>query len=235
MNRSRKRGLLGAVVFSALFLARAQELPSWPMALSRMPLTSPVAELNRTNAVGLMLSSFQSNEVVKALIFLPGATDEFYMFRRARADLPVSSPTLFEAIAALTNQTRIRVTFRDPFLLLYGDCDPIEPEFLGAGADLSAALQKRSRLGHLHFNDTEWDLIQPLLKKKLHADVRPWRYSSDAYHFYRSALAGWNLTDWEALQAISLASKTRVAVTKRRFLGYSSLAFRFENDLRVPD
>jgi len=206
----------------------------WPAILSRMPLASPVPELNRTNAVRVMLSAFQSNAVIKALIFLPGATDEFYMFRRARADLPAPSPTLFDAVAALTNQTKIRVTFRSAFLLLHADSDPLEPEVRASSAGLAAAIQKQTRLPHLEFNDTEWALTQPLLKRKLHMDVRPWRYSSDSYHFYRIAMSGWNLTDFEVLQAIALASKTRVAIERHSFLGYGELAIRFENDLRMP-
>jgi pimeloyl-ACP methyl ester carboxylesterase len=206
----------------------------WPVILSKMPLASPVTELNRTNAVRVILGAFRSNDVVKALIFLPGATDEFYMFRRARADLRAASPTLFDVVAALTNQTRLQVTFRSPFLLLHGDSDPLEPEVRASSASLTASLQKLTRLPHLEFNDTEWDVIQPMLKKKLHMDVRPWRYSSDSYHFYRSALSGWNLTDFEALEAIALASKTRVRIEKHGFLGYTEPAIRFENDLRLP-
>jgi len=221
MSRISKLVVLIAALFTPACTARAQE--NWPVILSRMPLTSPVTELNRTNAVKVMLSAFQSNHIIKALVFLPGATDEFYMFRRARADLRVSSPTLFDAVAALTNQTKIRVTWRPPFLLLHGDADPIEPDVRANKEVVLKDLRKQTRLPHLEFNDTEWDLIQPLLKKKLRGDVRPWRYSSDSYHFYRSALTAWNLTDFETLQAIALASKTRVTVEKRSFLGYSEL------------
>src|SRR5215207_341865 len=85
---------------------------SWQFALSKMPLHSPVTQLNRTNCVGLLLRAFQSNDVVRALVFMPGATDEFYMFRRARAQLTNSSPSLLDAITALTNQTLIRASFR---------------------------------------------------------------------------------------------------------------------------
>src|ERR1051325_10248028 len=58
---------------------------NWSEALARMPLGSGPTELNRTNCVALLLGAFASNQTVKALIFMPGATDEFYMFRRARA------------------------------------------------------------------------------------------------------------------------------------------------------
>src|SRR5882724_5095583 len=54
---------------------------SWPEALGRMPLQTKVTQLNRTNCADILLNSFQSTSLVKALIFMPGATDEFYMFR----------------------------------------------------------------------------------------------------------------------------------------------------------
>src|SRR3974377_2143686 len=87
---------------------------TWQAALGRMPLGTNVTQLNQTNCVDIMLRAFQSNDVVKALIFMPGATDEFYMFRRAKAELSVSKPTLFDAVSALTNQTLICATFRPP-------------------------------------------------------------------------------------------------------------------------
>src|SRR5437016_4237904 len=48
----------------------------WEAALSQMSL-GHVTQLNRSNCVEVMLGAFQSNDAVKAIIFLPGATDEF--------------------------------------------------------------------------------------------------------------------------------------------------------------
>src|ERR1700761_1780706 len=84
---------------------------TWQAALSRMPLTTPAPQLTRTNCVQVMLDSFQSNNVVKGIVFMPGATDEFYMFHRAKATLTNDTPSLFDAVVALTNQTFIRATF----------------------------------------------------------------------------------------------------------------------------
>src|SRR5437899_2268812 len=81
---------------------------SWPEALARMPVGSQVRELNRTNCVELMLRALQLNDVVKAVVFMPAATDELYLFRRATAQLTNASPTLLDAVVALTNQTFIR-------------------------------------------------------------------------------------------------------------------------------
>src|ERR1700760_589656 len=102
---------LFACFFLCLVACFAHAEDPWQMALSRMPLGTNVTELNRSNCVKIMLPAFQSNAVVKALIFMPGATDEFYMFRRARATLTNENPTLLDAVNALTNQTLIRATF----------------------------------------------------------------------------------------------------------------------------
>ena len=79
----------------------------WQAALDRMPLGTNVTQLNRTNCVGIMLRAFRSNDVVKALVFMPGATDEFYFFRRAKADLTNNPASLLDALSALTNQSQI--------------------------------------------------------------------------------------------------------------------------------
>src|ERR1041385_1855062 len=84
---------------SALPCLHAAE--AWKDALSGMPLAHRIAELNNTNCVAAMLNALQSNNVVKGLVFMPGATDEFYFFRRARATLTNSEPTLLDAVKAL--------------------------------------------------------------------------------------------------------------------------------------
>src|SRR5690349_6730191 len=194
-----KRWLFCVSICFVQFALRAAE--SWESALNRMPLDAAVAELSRTNCVDVMLRAFQSNEVVKALIFMPGATDEFYMFKRARARLTNASPTLLDAVTALTNQTLIRATFRAPFLLLHSDEDPLD---LLISIESQSALEKlRSTqfVGHGVYNDRDWDFMQPILRDCVKADVKPWRGSRASWHFYRHSFAAWNLTGWEALQA----------------------------------
>src|SRR5438045_1401186 len=121
------RWLICILTLAARLVFAADE--TWPSALSQMPLGAHVSELNTTNCVDVMLHAFQSSAIVKALIFMPGATDEFYMFGRAKAALTNASPMLLDAVIALTNQTNIRVTFRPPFLLLHTDEDPLDPLF----------------------------------------------------------------------------------------------------------
>jgi len=206
---------------------------SWESAFSQMPLGASVTELNRTNCVEVMLKAFQSNEVVKALIFMPGATDEFYMFKRARARLTNASPTLLDAVSALTNQTLIRAMFRAPFLLLHSDEDPLE--LLTAVKSESAAEKvKRTRfVAHGVYNDRDWDYMQPILRDCLKVDIQPWRYSRASWHFYRHSFAAWNLNGWEALEAVAFAGKTRFAVRRKSLMDLRAIEVEFKPDARV--
>ena len=215
------------VILLCVFGGAAQGAPGedWPQALSRMPLRTDARELNRTNCVALLLSAFQSNETVKALIFMPGATDEFYMFRRARAGLTQTRPTLYDAVQALTNQTLIRATFLPPLLLLHTDEDPLEPCIEIQHPATAEKLRNHRLVPHLALNDRDWGVVEPLLRKSLKVSVFPWGRSYDSWHFYRHSLAAWNLTGWQTLEAIALAGKTKCSVQRRRVM--------FEGDERV--
>jgi hypothetical protein len=197
-----------------------------------MPLGVTVTELNRTNCVSILLNAFQSNNVVKGLVFMPGATDEFYMFRRARAGLTTPSPTLFDAIQALTNQTLIRVTFLPPLLLLHSDEDPLQPEIIVENKTLADKVKEAKFVEHANYNDRDWDFIQPILRKTLKADIQPWAKTYESFHFYRHSFAAWNLTGWEALEAVALAGKARVAIRRKPPLTYPRNEIVFEPDHR---
>ena len=146
------------------------------------------------------------------------------MFRRARAALPDSSPSLADAVVALTNQTLLRAAFQPPFLLLHTDEDPTVPEI--TIEDQATAERLRGRVvSHLVTNDGDWDSLQPLLKWPLKVDVRPWQHSPDSWHFYRHSFAAWNLTGFELLKATALAGKTRCIVRHNRII--------FEPDPRI--
>ncbi len=198
-----------------------------------MPLESGVTELNRTNCVDVMLKAFQSNALVKALIFMPGATDEFYMFKRAKAQLTNGSPTLLDAVSALTNQTLIKATSCSPFLLLHTDEDPLEP-LIAIESDSAAEKLKRTQFAvHGIYNDRDWDFLQPILRESLKADIRPWRYSRASWHFYRHSFAEWNLNGWEALEAAAFAGKTSFAVRRKSLMDFRQIEVEFKPDARV--
>jgi uncharacterized integral membrane protein len=227
---------LGALILLLLALccicSTAAAAVEWPSALQQMPLGVSVTELNRTNCVPILLNAFQSNRVVKALIFMPGATDEFYMFRRARAVLTNDSPTLLDAMHALTNQTLIRVTFFPPFLLLHSDEDPLEPQITVENQPLADKVKQAKFVEHANFNDRDWDFIQPILRKTLTADIQPWDHTYESFHFYRHSFAAWNLTGWEALEAVSLAGKAHVTLRHKPPLTYPRNEILFEPDRR---
>jgi hypothetical protein len=197
----------------------------WQTPLGQMPLAAGVTELVRTNCVDAMLRAFQSNDVVKALVFMPGATDEFYMFHRAHAVLTNDAPTLLDAVNALTRQTNIRVTFDPPLLLLHTDEDPIDPLYTIQDQATADKIRARRFMAHALFNDIDWDHLMPVLEKRLKCDFRPWPRHRDSWHFYRHSFAAWNLDGWEALEAVSLAGKEKFTVKKHRVV--------FEGDVRV--
>jgi len=210
--------------------APAQE---WQSALQRMPLGQGISRLDRTNCVAVMLKAFQPDPVVKALIFMPGATDELYMFHRVNAIVTNSSPTLLDAVVALTNQTFLHAAFRSPFFLLFSDEDSLELLVAVESQKSLATLKKGGKLPRLLADDRDWDFIQPILRKTVKADIQPWRYSRDSWHFYRHSLAAWDLSGWEALQAVAFAGKTRITVRRNGIFAFPRTVVAFEPDSRA--
>jgi hypothetical protein len=185
---------------------------SWQDALGRMPLTAGVTELNRTNCVPLMLDAFRSNGVVKALIFMPGATDELYFFRRAHATLTNANPSLLDAVTALTNQTHIQATFQPPLLLLHTTEDSLD--VIAAVKNKSTAAKLRQRLvpGRILLEDADWGVVRAVLKGKAGIGLRPFENTLPSWHFYRHNFAACGVTDWEMLETLALAGKTTFTV-----------------------
>jgi len=208
------RFLLCLLICLAQFALHAAE--TWPDALSRMPLGTNVTQLNRANCVGIMLGAFQSNDVVKALIFMPGATDEFYFFRRAQAELPNRPASLLDAVSALTNQTLIRATFRPPLLLLHTSEDFLEPVFRIEHQPTADKIRQARFVAHAVYNDRDWDYLRKVLKSSLRTDMRPPQRSHSSWHFYRNSFAAWSLTGWEVLEAAALAGETSFTVRSKQ-------------------
>lgn len=227
------RSTLTLLIFPALIITHQPALAAeiWQTALAKMPLNHPVTELNKTNCVAVMLGAFQSNQVVKAMIFMPGATDEFYFFNRGRTVLPSSSTTLLDAVTALTNQTLIRATFRPPLLLLHTAEDPLEPKFRVEHEVVAQALKQKPFVPSVLYNDRDWDYLHPILTETLGVRFLPVAATPDSWHFYRHSFAAWDLNGWEALEVISLAGKTTFTV--RRTMIRKSPVVVFQGDTRV--
>lgn len=216
MTRRRLAWFVGLAASAVALALHAQT--DWPGALALMPLRQPVTELNRTNCVEATLMAFHSNTVVKALIFMPGATDELYFYKRVQASLTNTAPNLLHAIRALTNQTRIRATFRPPLLLLHTAEDSLEPDCTVEDARTAKRLRQTSFHHYVRLNDRDWDYLQPQLTTHLHTRFLPPRGSSEAYHFYRHSFVGWNLNGWEMLEVTALAGRSAFTVKKNKVI-----------------
>jgi hypothetical protein len=217
---------LSALVLLAGVVA-ASGAPSWQEELAKMPLSENASELNAHNCARILLASFRRNPSVKALILMPGATDELYFFRRAHARLTNDAPSLLDAVSALTNQTYIQATFAPPFLLLHTVEDPLEPMIVVEDERTAARIRKKHFEKHAIFNDKDWDYVWPILAFDLDARLLPGLRSHDSNHFFRHSLTEFDLTDWDALQAIALAGKTTVTVRRNRII--------FQGDKRYRD
>lgn len=184
----------------------------WQNALSKMPLASTATELNRSNCVPLLLNSFQSNGVVKALIFMPGATDEIYFFRRAHAQLTNANPSLADAIVALTNQTYIQADFRPPFLILHTTEDSLDVIADEKNKSTAAKLRQRIVSEKILLNDADWDDVHEVVGKFVSVGLRPREGSPDSWHFYRHSFVANGVSEWELLETLALAGKTTFSV-----------------------
>ena len=187
---------------------------TWPSALRRMPLGAAVGSLNQTNCAQLMLGEFQSNATVKALIFMPGATDELFFFRRVQVNLTNAEPSLLDALVALTNQSPLRVTFHPPFLLVYSEEDVLELAVTIQHPRTVDKLKAGKPIPHVLTLDRDWNQLLALIKKPISATLWPYRGTRESWHFYRHTFAGWNLTPWETLEAAALAGKTQFTVRR---------------------
>ena len=198
-----------------LFCSLSQDAPAsepWQDALARMPLGSGATELNRTNCVPLMLNAFQSNGMVKALIFMPGATDELCFFRRAHATLTNANPSLLNAVTALTNQTFIQATFQPPLLLLHTTEDSLDGFATVKNESTAAKLHQWLVPGRVQLEDADWGKVRSTLNGKLSIGLRPFENAAETWHFYRHCFAACGVTDWEMLETLALAGKTTFTV-----------------------
>jgi hypothetical protein len=199
--------LIGALSASANLFA-----DDWQNALNKMPLASAVTELDRSNCVPLLLNSFQSNGVVKALIFMPGATDEIYFFRRVHVQLSKTNASLADAIIALTNQTYVQADFRPPFLILHTTEDSLDVIADVKNKSTADKLRQRTVSEKILLNDADWDEVHEAIGKFLNIGLRPREGSPDSWHFYRHSFVADGVTQWELLETLALAGKTTFSV-----------------------
>lgn len=216
------------ILASITLLSVAQAQTRWEEPFAAMPLAAGVTNLDETNCVPVTLKAFKKNPAVKALIFMPGATDEFYFFHRARVVLTNPAPTLLDAVVALTNQTRIKADVRAPFLVLHTDEDFLEPIGVIEDSKTADRIHKKHFARKALYDDRDWDFMQPILAFHLDTQMVPKQHVIDSYHFFRNSFAAYDLTGWEALEAVAMAGKTRFTIQKRKVL------FQGDNRFRNP-
>jgi hypothetical protein len=226
-DQHRWKKLFGVLFFALLTLPFSLfAAEPWQTALAEMPLEQGTAHLTKTNIVPVMLKAFEKNSAAKALIFMPGATDEFYFFNRCNVVLTNASPTLLDAVVALTNQTLVRATFRPPFILLHSAEDPLEPAFKIEDERTAERIRKKKFTPHLLYDDRDWDFILPALSFRLDTKILPGKESHDSSHFYRNSFAAYDLNGWEILEALAFAGKTQFTVEKKKIVFSGDTRFR---------
>ena len=109
-------------------------------------------------------------------------------------------------------------------LLLHTGEDLLEPEIKIEHQPTVDKLRQRRFVAHALYNDRDWDSLWPVLKKYFRTGLDPWPRLIETRHFYRHTLAAWNLTAWEAVEAMALAEQTSVTVRRGRLV--------FELDMR---
>jgi len=189
---------------------------TWSEALRTMPVPVSALPIERSNCISVCLTNFQSNAVVKALIFLPGISDDLYLINRDKPPLGITATNVFEALTRLTSVTRWALTFNAPFLLVHLARDVQTPAILARDSRTRLLLQEHRSFPYLVCTDMRWDSLQPILQNGLKRGIRPEPRSEDAWHFARHNFAAWGLTDWELLSAISITARTKVVIEKKR-------------------
>jgi hypothetical protein len=190
----------------------------WRDALEAMPMTNRSVLLNRSNAISLLVESFSPNSMVKALVVLPGVTDDFYLINRDQPSLNIRAINLLEAVTALTNRTAVRATFLAPFLLLHLDRDVLDPAVDIQHSPTAERLACSRSLAHAMFFDKPWNVSRSALEQNIRLTVKPSSSSDKGGHVYRVNLAGWHLTDRELLTAVAVASRTGFTIQRNRVL-----------------
>jgi hypothetical protein len=189
---------------------------TWQEALGKMPVPLAAQPLTRKNFMPVCLDHFQSNGVIKAVIFLPGVADDFYLINRDRALWRVSADSLLSAVMGLTNSTQLHITWRPPYLLVHADQDRLTPLVQAKNSRIGERLRWAHSITTLSLIDRHWDAVQPALQNGLKMQVMPQSGSEEAWHFGRVNLAAFGLTDWELLSALSIAARTKVVMESKK-------------------
>lgn len=183
----------------------------------------PAQPIQLKDCIPLAINSFVSNQVVRALIIMPMASDYLYFFREKSLKLEgiqslqgKSKLSLLHLVTSLTNATPLRTAFHESFLLICTDKDRIQGKVIELqGASAASWLEQRP-CRNLLWLDRSWDFLAPLLEQVLECKITPQVDSEPSWHFYRANMAGYGLSGRELLTALCMTSKTQVKVARGR-------------------
>lgn len=232
LNRARKQArkiwIVGVTLLIGAFPLRA----GWMEELEAMPLAGQASRIDPESAPVLLLESFKctAQSEARALVLLPGATDELYFFKRIDLPLPEPRPSLGGLLQMLTNQTRLSIQWEPPLILVRTPEDVPDLDLILQNEKPREVLQGRRLNEPFLLDDRDFDSLQPWISKQLKASVHPWPGDGRTWHFYRHSLAGNHLSGWEMLQALLWAGQTGVEVSKP-WIG-SRPVLRFHHDQR---
>ena len=191
---------------------------SWKVELASMPLGENRIHFFKSEPAKIILPAFKTNPVVKAIVFMPSATDELYFNDRGSSVFTNSNATLLDAVSELTKHSGIQAIFRAPFLLL-GETNDFSTALLKPeGSPLFERLREKPFTPEWLMIDKEWEQLYPTLKKYLGTRITPGVQSRDSWHFYRVSFAAHGLNALEAVELVSLATQTEVEGEKHRLI-----------------
>lgn len=200
--------------FLLAFCASVKSADTWETTFARMPLATNAFSLNLLHGVPALLNSFRSNETVKALVILPGATDDLHFFDRGIVTWTNAAPTLADAITALTNRTQVRASFHPPFLLLHTTNDLLDVDISLKQPLHSDKPDQKKAASRAIMVDATWQKLEPMLKSVLDVDIKPKPNTTAWWHFYRANFAGFGLTARETIQIVCLSAKVSAVVDR---------------------
>lgn len=197
-----------------LVLSVSAQAQDWRETLAKTPFSKTTFQAYRTEPVELILKSFKPAGELRGVILMPSAADQLYFFDWGKVELN-ESPTLLEALNALTNKAQMQYTFVAPFLLIHMPRDTTSDP-LTMAEDASVKLAKRKKKGRVQVLDRPYNRVLPALKELTGLNNVPDQRDPASWHYYRLSFVGHDLTALELLRAIAYGTKTSVHVEKKR-------------------
>lgn len=201
------------ILFALLFCLNLRA--DWVETLKRTPCPVTSIHVYQTEPVELILKNFRAEGDFRGVVLCPSASDELYFFDWGTVKIEAANPTLFDALAAITNRTKLQLTFKAPFLLIHAQRDKLdEPISIEPKAEETKLLETKLK-GQTYYLDRPWDRIHSRLKKLAKRKIMPSDRDPVSWHYYRISMVGEDLSVMEFIRALAYGAKTTVRIEKR--------------------